>query len=101
MEKGLSALFTCTARRLGGNGVEKIVGTDEVAIRENLQEARTVARTLKGKFSDYRKTHIARLEAGNCDARSGVIFMDLLLNFNRVGGHLLNILEAATPDHLR
>jgi phosphate:Na+ symporter len=41
------------------------------------------------------EAHVARLEAGDCDVQSGVIFLDLLGHLERVGDHLLNIAERA------
>ena len=33
-----------------------------------------------------------------CDVRSGVVFLDSLLCLNRVGGHLMNVMEALAPE---
>lgn len=38
-----------------------------------------------------RLNHIKRLNEGSCDPSSGVIFLDLLANLERVGDHSFNI----------
>ena len=44
------------------------------------------------QMSDYlRENHISRLKAGNCTIESGVIFLDLLNNLERVADHCSNI----------
>ncbi|NQT20424.1 MAG: Na/Pi cotransporter family protein, partial [Planctomycetes bacterium] len=37
--------------------------------------------------------HVERLEAGQCNAQAGVIFLDLVANLEKVGDHLTNIAE--------
>ena len=39
----------------------------------------------------YRNEHIARLNSGECTASTGVVFLDVLSNFERVGDHCNNI----------
>ena len=36
----------------------------------------------------YRDTHIARLNKGKCTAQSGILYLDLLSNLERIGDHL-------------
>ncbi|MFB3918864.1 MAG: Na/Pi cotransporter family protein [Candidatus Velamenicoccus archaeovorus] len=38
-------------------------------------------------------SHVNRLNEGRCNVRSGVVFMDLLDNFEKIGDHLTNIAE--------
>jgi phosphate:Na+ symporter len=38
-----------------------------------------------------RLNHIKRLNEGTCNPSSGVIFLDMLSNFERVGDHAFNI----------
>lgn len=42
-----------------------------------------------------RKKHIARLNEGRCETSSGIIFLDLLSNLERVSDHASNIAQAA------
>ena len=41
------------------------------------------------------QNHVQRLEAGACDLVSGVIFLDMIANLEKVGDHLTNIAQAA------
>ncbi|ADL49817.1 Na/Pi cotransporter family protein [Clostridium cellulovorans] len=42
-------------------------------------------------FRIYSKNHIRRLNNDRCTAYAGVVFMDLLSNFERIGDHSVNI----------
>jgi len=64
----------------------------------NYQDARKAFDEIKQMVSRFRKTHERRYEAGHCDVRAGVIFVDALVSFRRLAGHLTNIVQAATPD---
>ncbi|MRH43110.1 DUF47 family protein [Aquibacillus halophilus] len=41
----------------------------------------------------YRKKHIIRLNEGACTGPSGIVFVDILSNLERIGDHSLNIAE--------
>lgn len=41
----------------------------------------------------YRKSHIKRLNEGKCSVISGVLFLDILSNLERIGDHTVNIAE--------
>jgi phosphate:Na+ symporter len=43
---------------------------------------------------EYKANHIKRLENGSCHVLSGVIFLDLLANFEKIGDHLTNVGQA-------
>lgn len=45
-----------------------------------------------------RRKHIARLNEGTCLPPSGVIFLDIISNFERVGDHATNIAHVAKGD---
>ena len=40
------------------------------------------------------KSHIQRLNAGNCTAENGTIYLSLATNYERVADHLTNIAES-------
>lgn len=42
-------------------------------------------------FKNLRKNHIERLNSGICESKSGVIFLDVINNFERIGDHSSNI----------
>jgi phosphate:Na+ symporter len=41
----------------------------------------------------YRKAHIRRLNEGKCNGNNGAVFLDLLVNLERIGDHCRNIAE--------
>ncbi|NQT33085.1 MAG: Na/Pi cotransporter family protein [Candidatus Omnitrophica bacterium] len=42
---------------------------------------------------DLKKAHVSRLNQSSCDMRSGVVFMDLVDNMEKIGDHLSNIAQ--------
>jgi Na/Pi-cotransporter len=80
----LELVRTCESRTLA----------EKANHQKHFDEALQLSRALKKQEGDFRKAHILRHESGSCDIRSGVVFLDVLLTLNRVGGHLLNIVEA-------
>ena len=46
---------------------------------------------IDAKEKDFRTSHITRLREGRCSADSGVIFQDIISNFERIGDHSNNI----------
>lgn len=49
---------------------------------------------LNEMFDKFQQDHMARLERGRCNVRSGLVFLDILNNFEKIGDHLTNIAEA-------
>jgi len=47
-------------------------------------------------YNDLRQNHIQRLNERQCYVLSGIIFLDFLNNFEKMGDHLANIAEATT-----
>ncbi|MCK4906922.1 MAG: Na/Pi cotransporter family protein [Spirochaetes bacterium] len=43
---------------------------------------------------DYRKSHIKRLKNKECDVMSGIYFLEIISNFERIGDHLSNVAKA-------
>ena len=43
---------------------------------------------------ELKKGHVNRLNNGQCDIQSGVVFMDLVDNMEKIGDHLTNIAQA-------
>ena len=43
---------------------------------------------------DFRKSHVQRIREGVCDASTGLIFIDLVDNVEKMGDHLTNIAQA-------
>jgi len=95
----VQSLFDLCRRAVAAtHGQTTTDSADAQSLRALLDEARRAAKTLRKQTDDFRKSQVARQEAGSDDIHSGVIFIDVLLNLNRVGGHLYNIIEASLPD---
>ncbi len=81
---------------------DDLTAATPASIRELAQEADQTATALKKQASEFRKAHVTRQEtgqeSGQVQIRSSVIFVDMLLYMNRVGGHLFNIIEAVSPE---
>lgn len=45
-----------------------------------------------------RKQHIQRLTEGSCSGQSGVVFIDIISNLERIGDHAVNIAEAVLGE---
>ncbi|CAM5193572.1 Phosphate:Na+ symporter OS=Ureibacillus acetophenoni OX=614649 GN=SAMN05877842_10629 PE=4 SV=1 [Ureibacillus acetophenoni] len=41
----------------------------------------------------YRKKHIERLNSGSCDAKTGIVYGDMIDNLKRMGNYAVNIAE--------
>ncbi len=50
--------------------------------------------TINRMRDEFKAHHISRLENGNCNVLSGVIFIDYLANFEKIGDHLTNVGQA-------
>ena len=91
----ISELFQRTEHKL--NVASKTIDSPELTLeqkRQKFNEAKDIASKLKTKVNTYRKAHVSRHENGDCDIRAGVIYLDMLQNLNRAGGHLFNIIQA-------
>ncbi len=51
--------------------------------------------TLRDRLKD---NHVRRLEKGQCNVLSGVVFLDTISNFEKIGDHLNNVAEALIED---
>ncbi len=67
----------------------------EAVADQDADKAREVVDVLEAKIDsmekDLRKKHIKRLNKGKCHPSSGVIFIDILSNLERIGDHAHNI----------
>ena len=44
---------------------------------------------------EFRRSHVVRMSTGDCSAETGLIFIDLVDNVEKIGDHLTNIAQAA------
>ena len=59
-----------------------------------LDEAQTLEDAIDGLEESLRNNHIRRLNTGECTVDSGLIFIDMLHNFEKIGDHSFNLAEA-------
>ena len=48
---------------------------------------------------DYRRGHLVRMQAGGCSAEAGILYAELLTDFERIGDHVLNIAQELAKVH--
>lgn len=82
----VNSMMLMISQRLGEPGG---LLDQEISQREALVDS--LARRL-------RNNHIARLEAGLCEIQSGLVFLDMVSNLERIADHLQNIAECDDPD---
>lgn len=79
--------------------INKMVNCSIKALElNNPDEARLVlerecrVNVLRDRLKD---NHMKRLEKGECKVTSGVVFLDMISNFEKIGDHLTNVAQAA------
>lgn len=65
------------------------IGIDE------LKHLARLERENRKKAKQAQQNHMDRLRAGECSAEAGIMFGEVLNSLNRIGGHSINIAEAA------
>ncbi len=48
--------------------------------------------------TDLKKAHVNRLNNGQCNLKSGIVFLDLVDNFEKIGDHLTNIAQGVLSE---
>ena len=69
----------------------KALETNDVSYAERTIEKETEINLLRNRL---KQNHIKRLDQGQCKVLSGVIFLDMISNFEKIGDHLNNIGQA-------
>ncbi len=69
----------------------ELLASEDAAAAENLLREDEIIDQLENR---YRETHIQRLNQGLCHPETGVLFLDLISNLERVGDHANNLAEA-------
>jgi phosphate:Na+ symporter len=84
--ESIDTMVSCTVKALGMNNVDeaKIVLEQEYQIN-----------TLRDRLKD---NHVRRLEEGKCKVLSGVIFLDVISNLEKIGDHLTNVAQVVTES---
>jgi len=69
----------------------KALDTNSIKEAEKVLEVEKEVNSLTEKF---RQNHIDRLSKGECNVRSGIVFLDMVSNFEKIGDHLTNVAQA-------
>ncbi len=77
------------------NAVKKALDVMDSPSTEGYQNVLKLENEIDKIEEDLRDNHIKRLNRGECEPASGVVYLDLLSNLERVGDHSLNIAELA------
>lgn len=67
------------------------LNTNDMELARSVAEKEDLIDKMERK---YRKNHIVRLNEGACSAQSGMVFVDIVSNLERIGDHAVNIAEA-------
>jgi phosphate:Na+ symporter len=59
-----------------------------------MERAETIENTIDDMREQMRQGHICRLRNGECGIDAGLIFINLLTNFEKIGDYCFNIAEA-------
>ena len=62
---------------------------------DELKHLARLERENRKKAKQAQQNHMDRLRAGECSADAGIMFGEVLTSLNRIGGHSINIAEAA------
>ncbi len=69
---------------------EEALKNGDVSLAENVLKRE---QTINEFQIDLKRSHVRRLNQGNCDIKSGIIFMDMVDNLEKIGDHLANIAQ--------
>lgn len=95
MVSGLEEMFALAAESVRLCAGDRPPHEARRLMREVEETTRAIHRIIKKHSSEFRKAHEIRHENGECDIRSGVVFLDVVNTLARVGGHLANIVDAS------
>ncbi len=69
-------------------GDDKTIGAKAIELEDEIDDLEETLRT----------NHIARLNTGECAVNPGLIFIDILHGYEKIGDHTYNVSEAVTGD---
>lgn len=68
---------------------------------EDAKEAIQLEDDIDILVKNYRNNHVDRLSSENCNAKAGIVFLDLLANFERVSDHAKNISQFVLTRNMK
>ena len=85
----LTEMFTLTIGTV--DKAIRSLDTNDIELAKAVAEQEDLIDKMERRF---RKSHIVRLNGGNCTAQAGIVFVDIVSNLERIGDHAVNIAEA-------
>ncbi|MFC5604079.1 Na/Pi cotransporter family protein [Sporosarcina koreensis] len=85
----LTEMFTLTIATV--DKAVRSLDMNDIELAREVAEQEALIDKMERKF---RKNHIVRLNEGHCSAQSGMVFVDIVSNLERIGDHAVNIAEA-------
>lgn len=85
-----------SAMELFDSAVKKFYNQDTTY--EELQYLSAIQRSIRNHTKQSQRNHMERMRSGECSAEAGIIFGEMLHSLNRIGGHSINIAEAAVAQ---
>ncbi|MGG0667604.1 Na/Pi cotransporter family protein [Lederbergia citrisecunda] len=85
----LTEMFTLTIATV--DKAIRSLDLNDIELAREVAEQEALIDKMERKF---RKNHIVRLNEGHCSAQSGMVFVDIVSNLERIGDHAVNIAEA-------
>ncbi len=79
---------------INADGIE-MSGGGAILREKLLEDGKRLEKAAKSKATELRKNHERRHEAGVCDIKSGVVFLDVANSLARSAGCAVNIIEAS------
>ena len=82
-----------TMKRYSVLGMETISVLDKMN-SEDVVKTAAIEQKIDDLTREYRTNHLRRMHRGTCNEDTAVLYTELLIDFERIGDHLLNIAEA-------
>ncbi len=89
----LNSMFDLTMSTVK-RAIESLGNRDQEAALEVMRKEEQIDQMER----NYRKKHIIRVNEGSCSATSGIVFVDILSNLERIGDHAVNIAEKVLEE---
>ena len=80
------------------NGIQQLL-SDQAGSVEWLTQVSALEQRIDDMTRDYRRSHLARMQSGECSAEGGILYSELLTDFERIGDHILNIAQELSKVH--
>jgi phosphate:Na+ symporter len=81
-------------REEAGEMFDDVITALETGDIESARAALVIEKRLNKAQVDFRRSHVRRMTEGACTPETGLIFIDLVDNVEKIGDHLTNIAQA-------